>query len=189
MKAIVLVLTAIACASVAALGQGQFAFNNQVPPEINARFIANTDPENGSSSSIGGAEFLVQLFNVEAGGILLPLEPFSTTFRGPAGSSVAGYVDPTTETVPGVPPGAMANIVVRVLGQGSVAGQQDFGPYSVSLGGDTITPPNLPLGTSPLVIYFNVPEPTTLILSLVGIGALSLGRVLRAGKGPWETCS
>jgi hypothetical protein len=53
MKALRLALfTAMLLASADAFGQGQFFFNNYVPPEINARFILNTDPLNGSSSSI-----------------------------------------------------------------------------------------------------------------------------------------
>src|SRR5262249_19185771 len=155
-------------ASVAAVGQGQFVFNNRVPPAINARFILNiTDPSDGSRSSIG-TDYMIELFFREpVTQALLPLDPPSTAFRGPAGSSEAGYVVPTTETVPGVPPGAIASITIRLLGPSPFDCQQDYGPWTVTLGGGTITPPNLPLGTTPLVSYL-CPEPSLAVLALIG---------------------
>ena len=153
----------------AALGQGQFAFNNRVLPDINARFVLCTDT--GTTSSVGtDGPYIVELFNNNT-----PLDPPSTTFRGPAGSAAAGYVVPTTETVPGVAPGATANIVITVVGP-IPGGSQNFGPYPITLGGGTITPPNLPLGTSPLRILFSscVPEPSTAFLALFGISAALL---------------
>jgi hypothetical protein len=158
MKAVALSTAATALASVAALGQGQFVFNNRVLPDINARFVAPWD--SGTSSSIG-TDYTVLLFNGAS-----PLDPSSTTFRGPAGTAAAGYVTPTTETVPGVPPGANANITVRVVGP---CGASDFGPYSVIFGGGTITPPNLPLGTAPLTVYC-LPELRTTALGLASVG-------------------
>ena len=163
MKAVVLALAVIASASVAALGQGQFVFNNRVPPDINARFVLWTDPPGTSSV---GTDYSVQLFNADTH---TPLDPPGTTFRGPAGSALAGYVTPTTETVPGVAPGENADILISVNGPAVDGGSANYGPYNVTLGGGTITPPNLPLGTYPLVIF--VPEPSTAALALLGVGA------------------
>lgn len=166
MKKLIIAVAAL-MVSIAAYGQGQFVFNNRVLPDVNARFIANTDPADGSSSIIG-TDYTVQLFNGTAA-----IDPASTTFRGAAGTATAGYVSPTTETVPGVAPGAAAQITLKVLGPNITGGSQSFGPYSVTLGGGTITPPNLPLGTTPLTVTL-VPEPTTLALGLLGLGALGL---------------
>ncbi len=167
MKKLIIAAAAL-MVSIAAYGQGQFVFNNRVLPDINARFISNGDPAAGTSSSIG-TDFQVQLFN-SVNGVLTAIDPATTTFRGAAGSAAAGYVTPTTETVAGVAPGANASIVLKVTGPNADPTQQ-FGPYTVSLGGGTITPPNLPLGASPLVVNL-IPEPSTLALGFLGLGAL-----------------
>lgn len=164
MKKLIIAVAAL-MVSIAAYGQGQFVFNNRVLPDINARFVANTDT--GTTSSIG-TDYTVQLFTGTTA-----LDPASTTFRGAAGTAAAGYVTPTTETVPGIAPGASAAITLKVMGPNLPAAGQSFGPYNVTLGGGTVTPPNLPLGASPLVVTL-VPEPTTLALGLLGLGALGL---------------
>jgi hypothetical protein len=174
MKKLIIALAAL-MVSVAAYGQGQFVFNNRIGTEVNARFIGPSDPPNGSSSSIGSPDYTVQLLGGPVGtpvGQLVALDPAGTTFRGPAGANTAGYVVGVTPTVPGVAIGANASVLVRVNGPGGFT--QDFGPYTVNgLGGGTATPPNLQLGTSPLVL---VPEPTTLALGALGLGALLLMR-------------
>jgi hypothetical protein len=168
MKKLIIAVAAL-MVSIAAYGQGQFVFNNRVLPDVNARFIANTDPAAGTSSIIG-TDYTVQLFNGTAA-----LDPASTTFRGAAGTAAAGYVTPTTETVAGLAPGATANITLKVVGPNITGGSQTFGPYSVALGGGTVTPPNLPLGTTPLTVTLGaIPEPTTLALGFLGLGALGL---------------
>lgn len=172
MKKLIIALAAF-MASVAAYGQGQFVFNNRIGTEVQARFILPTDPATGTSSSVGSPDWTVQLFGGTQGtpaAQLVPLNPASTGFRGAAGTAAAGFVTGITPEVPGVAPGGAASILVRVLGPGGI--QADFGPYNVTLGGGTITPPNLALGTTPLV----VPEPTTLALGALGVGALLLMR-------------
>jgi MYXO-CTERM domain-containing protein len=168
MKKLIIALAAL-MVSIAAYGQGQFVFNNRIGTEVTARFITSADPANGSSSSIGSPDWSVQLTGGPVGGALVALDPASTTFRGAPGSTAAGYVVGVTPTVPGVAIGGTASIGVKVLGPGV---SQDFGPYTVSgLGGGTTTPPNLQLGTSPLVVSI-VPEPATLALGALGLGAL-----------------
>jgi hypothetical protein len=152
-----------------AFGQGQFVFNNRVLPDINARFVNVTD---ALGTSTIGTDYSVLLFASTTA-----LDPASTTFRGPAGSAAAGYVVPTTETVPGIAPGANANITLRVVGPNLQGGQQDFGPYTVSLGGGAITPPNLPLGTTLLTVCVSCPEPAP--LWLFGVAAVFLGSQIR----------
>lgn len=170
MKKLILAAAAL-MVSIAAYGQGQFVLNNRITAEgINARFVLSTDPTGGTTSSVGSPDFTVNLLGGPVGGTLVPLDPASTTFRGAAGTATAGYLTQVTPTVPGVQPASNASIVLRVLGPGIPGGQQDFGPYTVQLGGGTITPPNLPLGGNPLVV--NVPEPTTLALGALGLASL-----------------
>ena len=170
MKKLIIALAAL-MVSVAAYGQGQFVFNNRIGTEVNARFILPSDPPTGASSSVGSPDYTVSLLGGAVGapvGSLVALDPASTGFRGAAGTTTAGYVTSVTPTVPGVAIGGNASVLLRVMGPGGFS--QDFGPYTVnSLGGGTATPPNLQLGTSPLVL---VPEPTTLALGALGLGAL-----------------
>jgi MYXO-CTERM domain-containing protein len=165
MKKLIIALAAL-MVSVAAYGQGQFVFNNRIGTEVNARFVMAGDP--AGTSSIGSPDWTVALFGGAKGtptANLVPLNPATTTFRGAPGSNAAGYVTSQTPVVPGVDVGGAADIIVRVLGPGTSV---DFGPYPVTLGGGVVVPPNLQMGTSPLV----VPEPTTLALAALGLGAL-----------------
>jgi len=176
MKKLIIALAAFTV-SVAAYGQGQFVFNNRIGTEVTARFInALTDPANGTTSSIGSPDWTVQLLGGPTGtpvNQLVALDPGTTGFRGAAGSAAAGYVTSISPTVPGVAIGGSADVLVRVLGPGGFS--QDFGPYTVAgLGGGTTTPPNLQLGTQPLAVL--VPEPTTLALGALGLGALLMIR-------------
>jgi len=169
MKKLIIALAALSV-SAAAYGQGAFVFNNRIGTEVNARFIMQGDA--AGQSTIGSDNWSVQLFGGPVGAAvdaLQPLNPPTTTFRGAAGTTTAGYVTSQTPTVPGVPIQGNASVLVRVINN---AGQsQDFGPYTVNgLGGDTFLPPNLQLGTSPLVV--TIPEPTTLALAALGLGAI-----------------
>jgi hypothetical protein len=168
MKKLIIALAALTV-SVAAYGQGQFVFNNRIGTEVNARFVMAGDP--AGQSTIGSPDWTVQLLGGPVGTAeaqLVPLDPASTTFRGAAGTTTAGYVVGVTPAVPGVAVGGNASVLVRL--QGPAGFSQDFGPFTVNgLGGGTTTPPNLQLGTSPLNV---VPEPTTLVLAALGLGGL-----------------
>jgi hypothetical protein len=179
-------LVGITFSVIAAYGQGQFVFNNHVVPDVDARFVVATDPPGNSSV---GTNFQVQLF---AGPIgtpldqLPPTEPASVSFRGPAGTAVAGYVYNSTITVPNNPPlGQVPNteVLVRAFDGPSwqTANYHFQGVYTVEVipnGG----PPILQLGTSPLVLE-SVPEPAILTLSFAGLGLAAL--VLRR----WPACT
>src|SRR5262249_46557071 len=152
-----------------ALGQGQFVFNNRIIAEgINAPFVNANDC--CGRSSIGSPDWSVSLLGGPAGtppDQLVPLDPSSTTFRVPAGSPTAGYVNQVTPVVPNVPAGKDASILLRVQGpNGSI---YDLGPYTITLGGGLITPPNLPLGFSPITVCGLCPEPSTLALCVIGL--------------------
>lgn len=173
MKKLIIAVAAL-MVTISSYGQGQFTLNNRIPAQgINARFILTSDPATGDSSSVGSPDWTVSLLGGPQGtpvAQLVALTPAMTTFRGAAGTATAGFLTPVDPVVPGVAPGANASIVLRVMGPGGLT--TDFGPYNLSLGGGVITPPNLPLGASPLV----VPEPTTLALGALGLGALLLIR-------------
>jgi len=166
MKKLIIALAAL-MVSIAAYGQGQFNFNNRIGTEVNARFVASTDAS--GASSIGSPDWTVQLLGGPVGGNLAALNPSSTTFRGAPGTAAAGYVTSVAPIVPGVDIGGNASIIVRVLGPNSVS--QDFKYTLNGLGGGTVIPPNLQMGTSPLVVNV-VPEPATLALGALGLGAL-----------------
>jgi MYXO-CTERM domain-containing protein len=166
--------------ALAAYGQGTVTINNRVGTEVTARFVGTADP--AGTSSIGSPDYTVQFLGGPKGtavGSLQALTPSSSTMRGAAGTATAGYFNGVTATVPGVPPGGNADVLVRLLGPSGFT--QDFGPYPANgLGGDNptggppLTPPNLQMGTTALTVTggTNVPEPTTLALGALGLGAL-----------------
>lgn len=173
-------MMAMLCGSVIAQGQGQFVFNNRIGTEVNARFVLPTDPPGTSSV---GTNFQVHLFGGPEGTPfeqLQPLDPPSTGFRGAAGTIAAGYVVSTVTTVPRVPPASVATILVRVF-DGSAwdtAAYRFEREYALQVWDHL--PPNLQLGTSPLILQA-IPEPSTILLAQLGLGALvwCMGRKAR----------
>jgi len=168
MKKLMIAVAAL-MVSIAAYGQGQFVFNNRIPPDINAKFQLSTDV--GTASSLAGTAYTVQLLGGATGTPVASLTPLATTdFRTGA---AAGYVNPLTVTVPGLAGGKSADILMRVFSGTTATGNplQTFGPYPVVVQEAPNTPSNLALGTSPLIVPA-VPEPATLALGAIGLGAL-----------------
>jgi len=154
--------------SIAAYGQGQFVFNNRIPPDIDAKFKLQTDT--GTTSSLLGTAYTVQLLGGPTGTSPANLTPLATTdFRSGA---AAGYVNGLTVTVPSVAGGKAADILLRVFAGSSATGSPlgTFGPYTVTVQEAPNPPLNLALGTNPLIV--TVPEPATLALGALGLGAL-----------------
>jgi hypothetical protein len=181
MKKLIIAAAAVLVSIAATYGQGQVSINNRVLPDVNARLIASSDtPSDGTVSSIGSDKgYTLSFFGGKAGtvvGSLAALDPATTTLRGAAGTSAAGYFTGITATVPGVDVGGSADIVLKVTGGAAPAAGQTFGPWTVTLGGGTVVPPNLAMGTSPLVVTTSIPEPTTLALGALGLGAMFLIR-------------
>jgi MYXO-CTERM domain-containing protein len=173
MKKLIIAAAAL-MVSIAAYGQGQVVINNRLTPPYPDRFVLSTDAAGTSSVD---TSYTVNMLGGPAGAAvsaLVPLDPASTTMRGAAGTAGAGYLvqPPTgTYTVPGVAGGGNAEIVLRVTGGVLGTGTQDFGPFTVNgLGGGTITPPNLAFNGA--MVINAVPEPTTLALGALGLGAL-----------------
>jgi hypothetical protein len=165
-------LILIAAASLVAVGayaQGQFYFANKdinATPPVDARFFAQGDAQNASSV---GAGYTINVFGGAAGAASLT-QIGTAAFRSSPAAGI-GYIVPQTLSVPGVAPGASASIRVDIMNpSGALVFSQ---PYTLSLGGDTITPPTLPMGNQPITL---VPEPATLALAGLGLGALLMIR-------------
>jgi MYXO-CTERM domain-containing protein len=179
MKKLILGASALMVA-LAAYGQGTVSINNRITGETVARFVLMGE-DAAVRSSIGSPDYTVQFFGGPVGtasAALAALTPSSSTFRGAAGTPTAGFFNGVTATVPGVAPGGNAIVEVRLMGPGGFT--QTFGPFTATgLGGDNpsggppLTPPNLAMGNTALQV---VPEPTTLALGALGLGALLLIR-------------
>lgn len=158
--------------TVSCSAQGQVVFNNRVPPDINARVLC-PDGVSGLDST-----FSAQLFAGPVGtstGLLTPLFPI-TPFRSGA---AAGYVVPVDVTVPGIPPGAQATIVMRAFFGPSFTNspvKMEGAPFTVTLGGGLLPPANL-IGlqgfTTPGGPNLCIPEPAT--NAIIAAGLLWLG--------------
>jgi len=179
MKKLIIAAAAL-MVSLAAYGQGQVTVNNKIAPDIDARLTASGDA--AGTSSIGKPDWTVSLFGGPVGTAVTALKPLEdpnaaagtalapVAMRGAAGTAAAGYFNAGSPVVPGVAAGGNAIVQLRVNGPNGFT--QSFDPVTVNgLGGGTITPPNLGLGTTPLTISL-VPEPTTLALGALGLGSL-----------------
>src|SRR5689334_20643067 len=145
MKKLMIAVAAL-MVSIAAYGQGQFVFNNRVPPDINAKFQTDT------GVALAGTAYTVQLLGGAAGTPVAQLSPIGTTdFRTGA---AAGYVNPLTVTVPGVAGGKNADIFLRVFAGAGTTGSalQTFGPFTVAVAEAPNPPGNLALGTNPFTV-------------------------------------
>lgn len=151
--------------------QGQVHFNNRVPPDINARFLC----PDGTGLGPG---ITAQLFGGPAGTPSYQLSPLfpTTTFRSGA---AAGYVVPVDVTVPNVPPGSQATLVMRAF-FGPTYEQSTFflssNPITITLGGGILPPANL-VGLQASAIIGPpgcIPEPGTNLLIAAGALVLTL---------------
>jgi len=180
MKKLIIAVASLMVAG-AAYGQGQFYFSNKdltADPAVNARFILPTDTGvAGAGGSSVGTDYKVTLLGGAKGTPVAQLQPLTPDapgvfgIRSAAGTANAGYVNPVTVTVPGVAGGGSADILVRVSGPGGTFSQVFLVP---ALGGGTVTPPTLAMGATPLTLA--VPEPATLALGALGLGALLVVR-------------
>jgi hypothetical protein len=174
MKKLILAVAAV-MVSVAAFAQGQITFNNRVAGVVDARVtFAAGDPMAGQGV---GAGFTAQLFGGPEGtapGALTALNP-STTFRT-SSAAAQGYVNGVVVDVPGIAPGLKAAIVMRVFDSANAA-VGESAPISITLGGGTLPPANLE-GLQAFTVSGGVviPEPSTIALAALGIGALLLRR-------------
>jgi hypothetical protein len=195
MKKALLTLAAVAMAS-SAFAQGTITFynNNIVNPATGATYVAGIWADNGDgisgNSTVGGGTI--------AGGVTVGLflasdlnTPLATTTLRTA-SRQEVFAGTQDVTLTGTTPNSPANLVIRAwstaagsfanaqVTQGMEWGEQAF--TSKPLGGINPTPPP-PSYTAPDIAPFTgfeltttVPEPSTIALSVLGIGALALAR-------------
>jgi hypothetical protein len=167
MKKLILALAALTV-SLAAYGQGQFVFNNRIPPDINAKFSLDNGAVPGSDATV----YTVQLFGGPSGSAQTGwTEIGTTTFRT---GNAAGYVNPITVTVPGAT--TSADFQIKLF-QGTSTTGSPFGTignnqvFTTPVAIAPNPPPNAPLGTAGIT-FTTVPEPATLALGLLGAGSL-----------------
>lgn len=174
MKKLILTVAAV-MVSVAAFAQGQITFNNRVAGVVDAR-VTFADGANAGQGV--GAGYTAQLFGGPDGtavGALTALNP-STTFRT-SSAAAQGYVNGVVVDVPGVAPGLKAAIIMRVFDPAGTA-IGDSAPISLTLGGGTLPPANLE-GLQAFTVSGGgaiIPEPSTIALAVLGVGALLLRR-------------
>ena len=173
MKKLILTVAAV-MVSVAAFAQGEVNFNNRAG-SVDAKVTF-------SDSGLGvGAGYTAQLFGGPEGTALTALAPLTpTTIFRTSSAAAMGYIAGTPVTVPGVAPGAKAALVMRVYPTGQAftskadLGMGESNLIVVSLGGGTIVTPNMD-GLQAFTVNA-VPEPSTIALALLGVGALLLRR-------------
>jgi hypothetical protein len=177
-----IIIAALAAASLSAYAQGTVAFNNRVVGTVDAPVF-----DVGGTVRLG-AGFLAQLYAGPAGAAESALVAIGapTTFRTGAG---AGYVNAISEVNTGQPVGGTARIQMR-------AWDSTFGTYAAaeaangkigksnlfdvanlggtSGGGPPATAPNL-AGLQSFSLT-QVPEPSTIALGALGVAALLFRR-------------
>ncbi|MBM3837255.1 MAG: hypothetical protein FJ398_04700 [Verrucomicrobia bacterium] len=133
MKRIALAWTTV-FVSLQALGQGTVILNNRLPGTFDARVVL-------ADGTGAGAGWSAQLYVQKAGA--WQAAPPPTTFQtGPA----SGYVNSITVSVPGVPGGAQATLLIRAYNGATFetsALRLESNPFTVVLGGGLLPPPNL----------------------------------------------
>lgn len=204
MKKTIVALSTLLTAAFA-FGQGQVNFNNRVtvsplgtvnapiygPQVDNPLESLRGNDENYTGARLDGAAYTAELWAAPAGSSEDQLVFVAATdFRT---GNAAGYLNATTVTVPNVAGGAEAVFQVRaydnmggtltswaeVVGRTDVAqGTSAMFSPGFPLGGGTVQPPNL-ASLESFNLYI-VPEPSTIALGVLGVGALILFRRRRS---------
>jgi len=170
MKKLILTVAAV-MVSVAAFAQGQITFNNRVTGVVDARVTFADGANAGQGVGVG---YTAQLFGGADAANLTALNP-STTFRT-SSAAAQGYVNGVVVDVPGIAPGLNATVVMRVFDSANAQVGQST-PISITLGGGTLPPANL-TGMQAFTVggVVVIPEPSTIALAALGVGALLLRR-------------
>jgi len=159
--------------AVGAYGQGQLSFNTRIVGTVDA-------PVTNSANGLGvGSGFTAELDIVGAGGSLTPITP-TTAFR--AGTGLAPfYVNPIDITLTGRLGGSSVTLRMRAYNGVDYASSSIKGfsnDFTIVLGGDpgNGSPPSTPAPLAGLNGFSVVPEPSTIALGVLGLGALLLRR-------------
>lgn len=178
MKKLLIAMVAV-LVSAASFGQGEVVFNTRVSGSHDAPVYL---PDGVTPAGAHTSPIVAQLFVVGTGGALIAI-PGSANFRQtPAGLAQAYIVPPPSAlVVPGVASGAEATLrmlawdstyadfTAAEVANGLRGFSQDF---TITVGGGTLPSANLTgLQGFPLV-----PEPSTMVLGLIGAAALLFRR-------------
>ena len=170
-----LVLIAAFLTAVGTYAQGQVNFITVLGPSGSRTVDAPVRFEDGTGA---GSGFTAQLF-LKVGDLYTALTP-ATVFRTDVPAAAAYVVDPGSPvTVPGFEPGTTAPLVLRAweTAAGIYEDALIFGESPVAdilLGGGTLPPTNLE-GLQGFTLTV-IPEPSTMALAALGVGALLLRR-------------
>ena len=159
-----------------ALGQGNVNFGNRVTAEgVNAIV---TDLADGSA--LDGGTWQAQLY---AGAAMDALSPVGAAVGFRTGAA-AGYITSVARVVDGIPGGSSAYVAMAVWdsadGASYEVAEAAFGKVGMSIPVEiTLTaPPATPAAMAGMQAFgvAAIPEPSTLALGLLGIGALMMRR-------------
>jgi hypothetical protein len=172
MKKLIIALAALAIAA-SSYAQGVVAFRNRVAGQFDAPIVLASDATRGAGEIPG---MQAQLFLVGAGGALTALTP-ATTFAATTGAA-AKYLSGKDVTIPGNT-GTPATLRLRVFNGATYESSTAFGEsadFQVTPGVAPNPPANLTgLGNTAISVTV-VPEPSTIALGVLGLGALLLRR-------------
>jgi len=176
----ILVAVAAMIVSAGVYAQGTVNFNNRVPASgIDAPVVLGTDATKGPG--VATSAYVAQLFLVNANGSLTALTP-TVSFRNNS-DAASKYINPIADpiTVPGIDANGTAKLRMRVYAGASYdtapAGLRgESNDVTVTLGGGPVVPADLVGLTGFTVPNVVVPEPTTLALGALGLGALLIRR-------------
>jgi hypothetical protein len=162
MKSVVVLIAVIAFASDAAQGQGQFLFNAH---DLSVGNDVKFQTSNGQVATTALVQILAGPDFTSASLIpLIPTLSLSLPASGPT------YPNPSAQvyTVPGMPAGAMANVILRLIAGNQVS--EYWAPNPVLLTEAPQRPNEVLFGDHTQYVY--TPEPSTWALGLFGLATM-----------------
>lgn len=197
MKKLLLVIPALAVASMAAFGQGTVSFDNRtgvglLPSNVDrwVRFDSSIDAGYGTNGgpvgNLAGAAYRAQLYvgaSTASAGSLVAVTAAPAVFRSSTSTGVGTWIG-GTRTLDGFNPGDTVNLQVRVwdLNFGSTFETATGGFSGVSamfsylVPSATASPDQYLMGNFQSFTITGVPEPTTMALAGLGAAALLIFR-------------
>jgi len=173
MKKILATLAALMITAVTYGQNGQVNFSTKVGTEVDAQIKM---PDGSAPGAVAGNPFTAQLLYIN-GTSTTPVIP-TVGFRAtPVGVAQFYTLNGGAVDVPGTTSGQLVTLRLVAFNGGSFATSTVRGQstdFTVTLGGGLVTPPNL-AGLTGFTLV-NVPEPSTIALGVLGLGALLIRR-------------